>query len=283
MAADRIEPLSGDFENSMSGIAEVAKRQLGTDAPKAEFDPTSLIHFSPSLRETLSDSERQQLADRADELAPWLQGPFLVGGDLVVGGTWRTDSRWQVLGPEVPSSLAGMRVLDIGSNAGYDPFSFSLRNPDYVLACEPFAFIEQARFLESIYRTGVELRQTGWQWLDTEREGRFDLVHCHGVLYHECDPMGLLERLYEVTKPGGLCLFGSMMHADPAFADLARMVPLSYFGDDTWWWTPGPVAMRQMLESVGFRIEKTFGISAGPPGEFPTINGYFRCVRRSEG
>lgn len=279
MSPDRVEPLDGGFEAGMSGIAEVAKRQLGTASPTGEFDSTGLIHFSPELSESLTDSARKELADRAEELAPWLQGPFLVGGDLVVGGAWRTDSRWEILGPEVPASLAGMRVLDVGSNAGYDPFSFNLRDPDHVLACEPFAFIEQARFLESVYQTGIEFRKTGWQWLDPAKDGQFELVHCHGVLYHECDPMALLKRLYEMTAPGGLCLFGSMMHADPALADLARMVPLSYFGDDTWWWTPGPVAMHRMLESVGFEVEKSFGFSAGPPGEFPTINGYFRTTR----
>jgi tRNA (mo5U34)-methyltransferase len=279
MTPDRAEPLGADLESSMSGIATVAKRQLGTATPKGDFESGSVLRFSEDLPRRLSVEERERLAARADQLAPWLQGPFLLGGDLVVGGAWRTDSRWEVLGAEVPDSLAGMRVLDVGSNAGYDPFRFSRLGPDHVLACEPFAFVEQMRFLESLYRTGIEIRKTGWQWLDPERDGRFDLVHCHGVLYHEVDPIGLLERLYEMTEPGGLCLFGSMMDADPTKADLARMVPLSYFGDDTWWWTPGPVAMRRMLESVGFRIEKSFGFSAGPPGEFATINGYFRAVR----
>ena len=37
--------------------------------------------------------------------------------------------------------------------------------------------------------------------------------------------------------------------------------------------------MRQMLESVGFQVERSFGFSAGPPGEFPTMNGYFRTHR----
>jgi SAM-dependent methyltransferase len=264
---------------SLEGIAEVVERQLGTTAPRQEFDPATLIRFSPHVKDTLDEAELAALTKRAEDLAPWLQGPFLVGGDLVVGGAWRTDTRWQTLGPEVPDSLAGMRVLDIGSNAGYDPFRFSQRNPDYLLACEPFAFIQQARFLEEIYRTGIELRQTGWQALSADIEGRFDLVHCHGVLYHEVDPVGLLEKLFEMTAPGGLCLFGSMMHADPLQADLARLVPLAYFGDETWWWVPGPVAMRQMIESVGFRVEKAFGFSEGPPGEFATINGYFRCSR----
>jgi SAM-dependent methyltransferase len=266
---------------SLREIAKVVERQQGTVAPRGDFDPSTLIRFSPHIEDALDADELAALTARAEELAPWLQGPFLVGGDLVVGGAWRADGRWDTdgLGAEVPESLAGMRVLDVGSNAGYDAFRFSLRGPEHLLACEPFAFIEQARFLESIYKTGIELRQTGWQALDSEVDGHFDLVHCHGVLYHEVDPIGLLEKLFEMTAPGGLCLFGSMMHADPTLADLSRLVPLSYFGDDTWWWVPGPVAMRQMLVSVGFEVEKMFGVSAGPPGEFPTINGHFRAIR----
>ena len=26
--------------------------------------------------------------------SPWLQGPFLLGGDLLIGGAWRNDQRW---------------------------------------------------------------------------------------------------------------------------------------------------------------------------------------------
>jgi SAM-dependent methyltransferase len=271
--------VSVERDRSLSEIAQVVERQLGTTSPRGEFDPATLIRFAPDLPESLGEHERAELIARAEQLAPWLQGPFLIGGDLVVGGAWRTDSRWVTLGPEVPESLAGMRVLDIGSNAGYDPFRFTLRRPDHLLACEPFAFIEQARFLESIYKTGIEFRQTGWQALSAEVDGKFDLVHCHGVLYHEVDPLGLLDKLYEMTEPGGLCLFGSMMHADPLHADLARFVPLDYFGDETWWWVPGPVAMREMVEAVGFQVEKSFGVSAGPSGEFATINGYFRARR----
>lgn len=264
----------------MGRITEVVERQLGTSNPQGgDFDPDSLVRFSPRIPAQLSPSERDELVKTAEQLAPWLQGPFLLGGDLVVGGAWRIDSRWLNLAPEVPESLRGQRILDVGSNAGYDPFMFNLREPDFVLACEPFAFIEQARFLESIYQTGVDFRPIGWQELEPETHGAFDLVHCHGVLYHECDPLGLLKRLYEMTAPGGILLFGSMMHADPRLAELARFVPLSYFGDETWWWVPGPLALQSMIESVGFVVERTFGGSDGPPGEFPTLNGYVRAAR----
>jgi SAM-dependent methyltransferase len=267
------------MNDSMARVRAEVSHQLGEpDSVDSSLDPAELVRFSPDLPEQLSPEERERLIARARELEPWLQGPFLLGGDLVVGGVWRIDSRWLALDPHVPA-LTEKRVLDVGSNAGYDPFMFNLRGAAEVLACEPFEFIEQAHFLESLYETGVDFQQIGWQELSPEAHGSFDLVHCHGVLYHEVDPIALLERLHEMTGGGGTLLFGSMMLADPSFADLARFVPRAYFRDSTWWWVPGPVAMREMLESVGFEIEEEFGFSPGPPGEFPTINGYFRASR----
>ena len=106
-------------------------------------------------------------------------------------------------------------MLDVGSNAGYDPFMFHVLGASDVLACEPFAFIAQAHLLESVYDTGVRFEQIGWQQLDPEVHGKFELVHCNGVLYHEPDPIGMLQRLRMMLTDDGELLLGSMMLADP--------------------------------------------------------------------
>lgn len=265
---------------SMRHIRDSVRRQLGTDTPHGgDFDPGTLVRFSPDLPDSFSATKRSLLLAEAEDLQPWLQGPFLLGGDLVIGGTWRNDLRWVALEPEVPTDLSGKRVLDIGSNAGYDPFMFSLRGADFVLGCEPYNFIEQARFLESVYKTGVDLQMIRWQDLNTHEYGTFELVHCNGVLYHEQSPIELLKRLYEMTAPGGTLLLGSMMLPEQEFAEFARFVPGSYYGDETWWWVPGPAALQAMIESVGFTVERRFGEGPGPPGEFLTSNGYFRAAK----
>jgi hypothetical protein len=68
-----------------------------------------------------------------------------------------------------------------------------------------------------------------------------------------------------------------MVLADLELADHMRFVPGSYFGDPTWWWVPGRLAIRQLLEQAGLRPEGEFGLAPGPPGEFPTSTVYLRA------
>jgi tRNA (mo5U34)-methyltransferase len=267
--------------DAFAALRRAVKAQLGVERPQGpEVALDELVRFSPDLPLELDKRSRARLEARAGELEPWLQGPFLLGGDLVVGGVWRTDHRWIGLRPHLPE-LSGRSVLDVGSNAGYDPFMFKLHGAGRVVACEPYAFFEQAKFLESLYRTGVELHQIGWEQLDPAVLGTFDLVHCHGVLYHDPHPMAMLIRLREMVSDDGHLVFGSMMLGGDELSEYVRFVPGAYYGDPTWWWVPGPQAMRSMLEAVGFEIVDEFGFGDGPPGEFPTLNGYF-TARRAE-
>jgi tRNA (mo5U34)-methyltransferase len=262
---------------ALEGIREAVKRQLGIERPAArEVDLSRLARFADDLPEELSPQERADLVERAERLHPWLQGPFLLGGDVVVGGAWRSDRRWVELGKRVPEDLSGRRVLEVGANAGYDAFMFSLRGADQVTACEPDEFYHQAVFLESIYRRGVDFQQIGWRDLDPARHGRFDLVHCNGVLYHELHPMEMLQRLREMLAEGGTGFIGSMVLASPGLSEYARFVPGAYHDDPTWWWVPGRLALRWMLETAGFDVGEEFDRLEGPPGQFEVDDCYFQ-------
>lgn len=268
-------------DEALAKLRGAVEQQLGTGRlPALDVDPESLARFSPDLPHKLDSESREALSHRANELAPWLQGPFLLGGDLIVGGAWRNDLRWIGLAEQVPDNLSGKRVLDVGSNAGYDPFMFHLRAADYVLACEPFVFHEQALFLESIYKTGVDFQQIGWQDLSPLVHGTFDVIHCHGVFYHEPQMMTMLTRLRQMLKSDGEMFFGTMMLADADLSEYVRFVPGAFYNDPTWWWVPGRLATRWMLESVGFQLGYEFGTHDGPPGEFRVVNGYFKVGAR---
>jgi 2-polyprenyl-3-methyl-5-hydroxy-6-metoxy-1,4-benzoquinol methylase len=277
--ASRVSSDARMIDDAMAQIKDAAERQLGArEFSQLEVSPDAVIPFSDDLPETLDEERRAALLNRVQELEPWLQGPFALGGDLVIGGAWRNDTRWQGLSTYVPD-LEQKRVLDVGANAGYDSFMFKRRGASGVMACEPFEFIHQMEFLEGIYQTGITPRRLAWQELDPDTHGTFDVVHCHGVLYHEMHPLALIQRLWAMLAEHGTLLFGSMMLEAAELSEYARFVPGSYFGDPTWWWIPGRLTMRWMLEAVGFDVEDVFGLSPGPPGEFPTVNGYFRARR----
>jgi hypothetical protein len=70
-----------------------------------------------------------------------------------------------------------------------------------------------------------------------------------------------------------------MMLASAEHSEYARFVPGSYYGDKTWWWVPGRLATRWMLEAAGFEVRQELDVHPGPPGEFPTVNGYFELGR----
>ncbi|HLM27167.1 MAG TPA: DUF1698 domain-containing protein [Thermoleophilaceae bacterium] len=265
-----------EIDEALARLRDETQAQLGVARPPAEAG--ELVRFSDDLPAVLPPDRRRDLGERAQRLDPWLQGPFLLGGGLVVGGSWRSDQRWKVLEPELPK-LRGLRVLDVGCNAGYDCFMFKRLGADYVLGAEPYEFHLQARFLESVYRTGVDFQRVGWQDLSPGSHGRFDIVHCHGVLYHELNPVGLLKRLRDLLLDDGLALIGSMMQAAPEFSEHLRFVPGSYRGDPTWWFVPGRLAMRWMIEAAGFSVEHPFGESEGPRGEFPVVDAYYRARR----
>lgn len=263
--------------NALQRVREVTETQLPLlNLPPRELERATLQRFSESLPRERSETDARRLRGEIERLSPWMQGPFYLGGDVVIEGLWRNDDRWAAIGEHVPD-VSGKRVLDVGSNAGYDPFMFHVLGATDVLACEPFEFIAQAHFLESVYNTGVRFEQIGWQRLNPEDHGKFDVVHCNGVLCHEPDPIGMLQRLRMMLTVDGELLLGSMMLADPELSEYARFVRSEYAGDPTWWWVPGRLALRWMMDACGLEAEALPPRFAGPGGDFEVVNGYLRA------
>jgi hypothetical protein len=80
-----------------------------------------------------------------------------------------------------------------------------------------------------------------------------------------------------MVEEDGELLIGSMMLAGAEVSEYARFVPGDYAGDPTWWWVPGRLALRWMIENAGFETGPDLGVYEGPRGPFPVVNGYFRA------
>jgi hypothetical protein len=271
-----------EIDKALARIREAVDGELPASRPPApRIDPSSVIRFSDHVAAELPPNERELLEVRAAELGPWYQGPFLLGGDLVVTGTERSDNRWMDLGREVPGDLAGKRVLVLPSGSGYDAFMFRSRGAGHVLACERTSDHDQALFLESIYQSGVDFNQIGWEDLNPGTHGSFDLVHCHSLLHRVLQPVELLERLRLMLDEAGTLLLGTLLLRDPQLSEYARFVPAACENGESWW-LPGRLAVRWMLEAAGFRVEAEFARQEELAGPYSAVSSYFRATRRQE-
>ena len=81
----------------------------------------------------------------------------------------------------------------------------TVRGAGRVVGCEPFEFIRQAEFLESIYHSGVEFLPLSWQQLDPRRARHVRCGALSRCLYHELNPVALLQRSARHGGPAGRC------------------------------------------------------------------------------
>ncbi len=160
----------------------------------------------------------------------------------------------------VPHDLSGKTVLDIGSWDGAWSFEAKRRGAARVLATDKYSWGyggwgDREAFLlaRDVLELDVEDQLIDVLELSRENVGQFDIVFFFGVIYHMRHPMLALERLRDVTKPGGLAIVET--HCDmldnrkPA---LAFYPGRELLGDDTNWFGPNPAAMTGMLRASGF-------------------------------
>lgn len=127
------------------------------------------------------------------QYGPWQQ-KLVFEDDIVSPGNWNPIKQFEVLSGYLPKDLSGVRVLDIGANAGGISFEFA-RQGAYVVALEPTPhYRKQAEFfLKYKGETNVEVFDT--ELFDAHKHGVFDIVLCLGLFYHFRHPQLVLDYL----------------------------------------------------------------------------------------
>jgi tRNA (mo5U34)-methyltransferase len=191
-----------------------------------------------------------------------------LGNGVVTQGIDDTPLRLERV--QLPASLAGRTVLDIGAWDGFFSFECERRGAARVVAADYYSWhgsgwgakagFELAReaLLSRVEDVDIDVME-----LSPERVGTFDVVLFLGVLYHLRHPLLALEKIAAVTS--GLLILETVVD----LVGLGRPAMAFYPGrelnaDPTNWWGPNQAAVVAMLNTVGFDDVRVVTPTPGP-------------------
>ncbi|MBK8020100.1 MAG: DUF1698 domain-containing protein [Chloroflexi bacterium] len=208
-------------------------------------------HYLPLVE--ASDETVGFILEYLPQLQPFTQGPFLLPNGTIVQGPWLGEykiRRFQDLGVQ-QDSLQGKRVLDIGCNAGFDTFYLGSLGPAEVIGIEPSAFYYQALFFWALYDLpAVQFLKARWQDISAAVIGRFDVINCQGILYHERNPQQLIDAMFDLLDTDGQLILETHVTLEDDMN--ARFVERAFWGEENWWWIPSAPVVLAMLRASGF-------------------------------
>jgi tRNA (mo5U34)-methyltransferase len=221
------------------------------------------------VKQSLAD-KRQRMESRRD----WFHSIDVGDGLITPGRVPREYAQHLFAALQIPKSLAGMRVLDIGTYDGLYAFECERRGAREVVAVDVTPIDTHCFALASeLLNSRVQYQQMSVYELDVDKlGGRFDLVLFPGVFYHLRHVLVSFDRIWNVLKPGGGVLVEThvcdrhLVLADGTVTTLAKIdprlvdVPLFRFyrtnelNPDDWsnWFGPNAAAMLEVMRSAGF-------------------------------
>jgi tRNA (mo5U34)-methyltransferase len=216
-------------------------------------------------------AEDAQEAQRLIEAHPHWYHQIEVAPGVVTPGV--NDSQMVLDALQLPESLEGMRVLDIGARDGFFSFECERRGAAEVVAID-YLTPEETGFpiARELVGSQVQMRQANVYDLSPEEFGSFDLVLFLGVLYHLRDPMLALDRIADVSTGRVIvetqAIDDALLVGPGQFKRLADIspelesIPIMQFypgdslnNDPSNAWAPNQACLRAMLEESGFAVD----------------------------
>lgn len=184
-----------------------------------------------------------------------------LGGGVVTRGV--DDSPVRLARAQLPESLQGKTVLDVGAWDGFFSFECERRGAARVVAADHFSWHGTGWGTKAGFTLAREALESRVEDVDIdvmdlgpERVGRFDVVLFLGVLYHLRHPFLALERVASVTREY------LILETVVDLVGFQRPAMAFYPGrelnnDPTNWWGPNIPAVKGMLETLGFSEVRT--------------------------
>jgi tRNA (mo5U34)-methyltransferase len=191
-----------------------------------------------------------------------------------------------------PSSMRGLRALDIGCSDGYFSFEMERRGAQVVaIDFVPETYTGFAT-VRKILGSAIEYRMDNVYNLTPESYGTFDVVLFLGVLYHLRKPLAALDSIRSVMKAGAKLFVGTMMIDEyfllpdgsvtnlDAVNPILKDIPLwqayprdTLNGDYTNCFAPNRRGLEAALQEAQFSVDEMRTVSMG---------GYVRATAASD-
>jgi SAM-dependent methyltransferase len=161
-----------------------------------------------------------------------------------------------------PPCFSSSRILEIGPKDGLDSLRLQSLKPSEIV------FVELPEKTDAVVSwLGKITCPHRFVWGNlvylTEQEmtdlGKFDLIYCTGVLYHNAEQLRLLRRLYRLAAPGGVLVLESATTRHPVLSRLPSLAaveihwPRTYRDSGTITHLPSRAAVMAWLDMVGWR------------------------------
>lgn len=225
---------------------------------------------APEKRAAASELSPEEIRARIASVEHWYHQIEVAPG-VVTPGSHHSKMALEIL--ELPESMEGKRVLDVGARDGFFSFAAEARGAE-VLAIDAVAREHLKGFdvASILLGSNVEYRTANVYNLSAERGGTFDAIFFLGVLYHLRDPLLALDRLWEVARPGATIWVEShtidngLVNPETGVLDalsniapglekipIAQFYPRRTLGSNfTNWWGPNLAGLEAMVEASGF-------------------------------
>jgi len=132
------------------------------------------------------------------------------------------ENVWELVKDQVPQDLTGLKVLDIGSNAGWYSIRFCQMGADVTgidICQDNINRAEQGRFIADLMLDGRQRKRIHFMngdFLDLNEDdkplpkvGEFDIVWFFGVYYHLPEHLKAFPKIVSLLEQGGVLFLES--------------------------------------------------------------------------
>lgn len=218
--------------------------------------------------------------------------PFYFESHEGIVGLTDSHSKWDRL--QVPASLAGKSVLDIGCNEGRMTSWFAERGAAKVVGVDA----DEARIDFARRRYGSDSIQFLCQSWATLPDGPFDIVLWANAMHYEKDPKSVLSNILQRLTPDGLLILecGYLVQPGREMVSIARHSDTNVALYPTYEYLtevllrgfsihqvaePELALVRQGAEAQVALLRQVTGLEVRPGDSDPTPRGVFHCRPRA--